>query len=111
MNLRAIFNTGANLTLSSDWNVHELNPLVGIANSLRMGNTGLPNIKAAIDAYTINAAVSLGIEDITGSINVGKSADFAILEKNITRLSPDDIAKTKLLMTVLQGDIVFSAEE
>jgi predicted amidohydrolase YtcJ len=44
-------------------------------------------------------------------INVGKSADFAILEKNITRLSPDDIAKTKLLMTVLQGDIVFSAEE
>ncbi|MCY9853402.1 amidohydrolase [Vibrio mediterranei] len=111
MNLKAIFDTGANLTLSSDWNVHELNPLVGIANSIRMGNTGLPNVEAAIDAYTINAAVSLGIEDITGSIEVGKSADFAILDQDITRLSPDDIADTEILMTVLQGDIVFDSEE
>ncbi|WP_411065619.1 amidohydrolase [Vibrio rotiferianus] len=111
MNLKAIFDTGANLTLSSDWNVHELNPLVGIANSIRMGDTGLPNVEAAIDAYTINAAVSLGIQDITGSIEVGKSADFAILDKDITRLSPDDIADTEILMTVLQGDIVFDAEE
>ncbi len=111
MNLKAIFNTGANLTLSSDWNVHELNPLIGIANSIRMGSTGLPNIKAAIDAYTINAAISLGIEDITGSIDVGKSADFAILEQNITHLSADDIANTNILMTVLQGNIVFDVEE
>jgi len=111
MNLKAIFDTGANLTLSSDWNVHELNPLVGIANSIRMGNTGLPNIEAAIDAYTINAATSLGIENVTGSIDVGKSADFAILERDITRLSVDDIANTEILMTILQGDIVFDAEE
>jgi predicted amidohydrolase YtcJ len=111
MNLKAIFGTGANLTLSSDWNVHELNPLVGIANSIRMGNTGLPDVKSAIDAYTINAAKSLGIQEITGSIEVGKSADFAILDRDITRLSPDDIADTEILMTVLQGDIVFDAEE
>jgi len=37
--------------------------------------------------------------------------DFAILEKDITRLSADDIADTEILMTVLQGDIVFDAEE
>ena len=76
-----------------------------------MGNTGLPDIKSAIDAYTINAAKSLGIQEITGSIEVGKSADFAILGRDITRLSPDDIADTEILMTVLQGDIVFDAEE
>ncbi|MDE8604319.1 amidohydrolase family protein [Marinomonas sp. RSW2] len=111
MNPRAIFNTGANVTLSSDWNVHDINPLVGIANSLKMGETGLPDVKAAIDSYTINAADSLGISDITGSITVGKSADFAILKKDITRLSADDIADTEVLMTVLQGDIVFNAVE
>lgn len=110
MNLKAISDTGANLTLSSDWNVHDLNPLVGIANSIRMGNTGLPNVEAAIDAYTINAAHSLGLQDVTGSIEVGKSADFAILEQDITHLSPDDIAKTDILMTVLQGNIVYDAE-
>ncbi len=111
MNPRAIFDTGANVTLSSDWNVNDINPLVGIANSLKMGKTGLPDVHSAIDAYTINAAESLGISDITGSITVGKSADFAILEQDITRLSADDIADTEILMTVLQGDIVFDAEE
>ena len=111
MNLKPIFDTGANVTLSSDWNVHDINPLVGIANSLKMGETGLPDVYAAIDAYTINAADSLGISDITGSITVGKSADFAILEQDITRLSHDAIAKTQILMTVLQGNIVYDAEE
>lgn len=110
MNPRAIFDTGANVTLSSDWNVNEINPLVGIANSLKMDNTGLPNVHSAINAYTINAAKSLGLNDITGSIAVGKSADLVVLEKDITRLSASDIAKTKILMTILQGDIVFDAE-
>lgn len=111
MNPRAIFDTGANVTLSSDWNVNDINPLVGIANSLKMGKTGLPDIHSAIDSYTINAAKSLGISDITGSITVGKSADFAILEEDITRLPVDDIADIEVIMTLLQGDIVFDAEE
>ena len=40
MNLNAILRTEANITLSSDWNVHDINPLVGISNSLIMGKTG-----------------------------------------------------------------------
>ncbi|MGF1742497.1 amidohydrolase [Vibrio profundum] len=111
MNLSAIFDTGANLTLSSDWNVHDINPLVGIANSLTMGKTGLPNVYASIDAYTINAAQSIGISDITGSISVGKSADLAILEHDITLLPANDIAQTQILMTLLRGNIVFDTEK
>ncbi|MEZ8823959.1 amidohydrolase [Vibrio amylolyticus] len=107
MNLKAIFDTGANVTLSSDWNVNDINPLVGIANSLRMGATGLPDIDSAIEAYTINAAKSLNIHEITGSIEVGKSADFVVLGQDITRLSPNDIAQTDILMTILQGKVVF----
>ncbi|MEZ9400882.1 amidohydrolase [Vibrio cyclitrophicus] len=107
MNLDAILKTDANITLSSDWNVHDINPLVGIANSLIMGKTGLTDIYTAIDAYTLNAAKSLGIEDITGSIEVGKSADFAILDRDITTVSARQIAKTKVLMTVLRGDVVY----
>ncbi|WP_243701157.1 amidohydrolase [Vibrio crassostreae] len=107
MNLDAILKTDANITLSSDWNVHDINPLVGIANSLIMGKTGLTDIYTAIDAYTINAAKSLGIEDVTGSIEVGKSADFAILDRDITTVSARQIAKTQVLMTVLRGDVVY----
>ncbi len=109
MNLDAILKTDANITLSSDWNVHDINPLVGIANSLIMGKTGLTDIYTAIDAYTINAASSLGIDDITGSIEVGKSADFAILDRDITTVSARQIAKTQVLMTVLRGDMVYNS--
>ncbi|MEZ9399164.1 amidohydrolase [Vibrio splendidus] len=107
MNLDAILKTDANITLSSDWNVHDINPLVGIANSLIMGKTGLTDIYTAIDAYTLNAAKSLGIEDVTGSIEVGKSADFAILDRDITTVSARQVAKTQVLMTVLRGDVVY----
>lgn len=110
MNLRKIFNTGANVTLSSDWNVHDINPLVGIANSLIMGDTGLPSISAAIDAYTINAAKSLGLQDLTGSIDVGKSADFAVLERNITHLSAEQIKQTHVWMTMLAGKVVYQVD-
>ncbi|WP_443088728.1 amidohydrolase [Vibrio sp. SCSIO 43137] len=110
MNLRALFNTGANVTLSSDWDVNSINPLVGIANSLKMGKTGLPDIDSAIRAYTINAARSLGLDAVTGSIEVGKSADLVMLDSNITRLAPDVIADAQVLMTLLQGRVVFEAE-
>ncbi|TFH92216.1 amidohydrolase [Vibrio ouci] len=107
MNLKVLFDTGANVTLSSDWNVHDINPLVGIGNSIIMGDTGLPDTIAALDAYTINAAKSLGIDDITGSIDVGKSADFAVLSHNITLLSPDEIKAAEVWMTIVRGKVVF----
>ncbi|RTZ17870.1 amidohydrolase [Vibrio aquaticus] len=107
MNLKALFDSGANVTLSSDWNVHDINPLIGIGNSLIMGNTGLPNASAALDAYTINAAKSLGIDDITGSIEVGKSADFAVLSQDITTLPPEAIKSTEVWMTIVRGEVVF----
>lgn len=110
MNLNAILRTEANITLSSDWNVHDINPLVGISNSLIMGKTGLTDIYTAIDTYTLYPAKSLGIDDITGTIEVGKSADFAILDKDITTLTARQIAKTKVLMTVLRGDVVYESE-
>ena len=111
MQVRRLYDAGANVSLSSDWNVHNINPLVGIANSLLMGKTGMPNIDAAIDAYTINAAISLGLDDITGSIEVGKSADLVVLDRDITALDPESIADTNILMTVLQGKTVFDNQD
>ncbi|MGF1728366.1 amidohydrolase [Photobacterium kasasachensis] len=111
MQVRRLYDSGANVSLSSDWNVNDINPLIGIGNSLLMGKTGMPNIDAAIDAYTINAAISLGLDDITGSIEVGKSADLVVLDRDITALDPESIADTKILMTVLQGKTVFDSQD
>ena len=104
-----LYRQGANVSLSSDWNVNPLSPLTAIANAVSMGTRGLPSLAAAIDAYTINPAKSLGLDEVTGSIELGKSADFAVLSTDISNLSPRQIKKTQVLMTVLQGEIVYDA--
>jgi len=46
-------------------------------------------------------------EDVTGSIETGKSADFIIINQNVLEVPDTDISKTKVLKTVLQGKTVF----
>mgnify|MGYP001946240424 CR=1 FL=1 len=106
--LREIYNTGANVTLSSDWNVNPISPMAGIANAVKLKEKGLPDVAAAIDAYTINAAKALGLESVTGSIEVGKSADLVILDRNIIGQKPGTIKSAKVIQTVLQGEIVYA---
>jgi len=105
-----IFETGANVTLSSDWNVNPLNPLAGITNAVKLKDKGLPNVQDAIDAYTINAAHALGLESVTGSIEVGKSADLVILDRVIINQSPQVIKQAKVLRTILQGEEVYTKQ-
>ncbi|MEM7293643.1 MAG: amidohydrolase family protein, partial [Pseudomonadota bacterium] len=108
MPMRKLFDAGTSITFSSDWTVNPINPLVAISNSLRMKSTkGLPDIHTAIRAATINGAEALGLESITGSIEVGKSADLVVLDKNIVNSSHHGIEQSTVLMTMLQGEIVY----
>jgi len=107
MPLGDVFETGANITLSSDWNVNPINPLVGIANAVKLKDKGLPSVQDAIDAYTINAAKALGLEAVTGSIEVGKSADLVILDREIINRPPEAIKQAKVIRTILQGQEVY----
>ncbi|WP_156574682.1 amidohydrolase [Bacillus luti] len=111
MPLGRIWKTGANVSLSSDWDVNELNPLVTISNALSIDDKGLSDVYAAIDAYTIKPAKALGLDKITGSIEVGKSADMILLDEDITKMSADKIPNAKVLVTVLQGEIVYHKEK
>lgn len=110
VSVKSLYQTGANISLSSDWNVNPVNPLFGIANSLIM-KQGLPNIDAAIQAYTLNPAKSLGLDHDIGSIEVGKKADFVVLDRDIRQLKPRQIKKASVLMTILEGEIVFDVDE
>lgn len=106
--MREVFDTGANVTFSSDWTVNAINPLVAIANSVRLKRSkGLPDIHSAIKAATINGAFALGLESVTGSIEVGKSADVVLLDRNIINANASEIESTKVIMTILQGNRVF----
>ena len=64
-------------------------------------------IMDAIRAYTWNAAYLEGNEDLKGSIEVGKLADFIVLDRDITTLDPEEILKTEVLMTIIGGEILY----
>ena len=62
----------------------------------------------ALRSYTINGAYAAFEEDIKGSIEVGKLADFTILDKDIMTIHEDDILDTNVEMTIIGGKVVYS---
>ncbi|MGF1702261.1 amidohydrolase family protein [Photobacterium makurazakiensis] len=95
---------------SVGFNAQEVTPLVRISQSLQLGRHGFQDVHQAIDSYTIEPARALGIEAITGSIVLGKSADFAIVDKVVTSLPFSEIANANILMTIFQGKTVYSRD-
>ena len=84
-------------------------------------NPGLPalspeqrlTLPEVIDAYTISGAQQLNIAADAGSLEVGKSADFVVLDQDILKLAErgraDDIAKTHVLQTWFQGKQIYKS--
>jgi len=64
-------------------------------------------IMDAIKVYTWNAAYLEGSEDLKGSIEPGKLADFVVLDRDITAVDPEEIIETEVLMTIVGGDVVY----
>ncbi|WP_349917966.1 amidohydrolase [Aeromonas veronii] len=66
-------------------------------------------------AYTINGARAVRQGEITGSIEVGKSADFIVLDRDLFALveagTPEQIADTRVERTVFQGETVYTTPD
>jgi predicted amidohydrolase YtcJ len=61
----------------------------------------------ALRLYTINGARILFWEDKIGSIEEGKLADLVVLDNDILTCPIDEIKDTKVLMTMVGGEIVY----
>jgi predicted amidohydrolase YtcJ len=61
---------------------------------------------AVLRAATIEAAYELHEEDVTGSLEVGKFADLIVLDRDPLKIPAEDIAKTRVLETVVGGATV-----
>lgn len=65
------------------------------------------SLETLIKGYTINGAYQLGLEEKVGSIEVGKKADFIVLDDNLFELTPEELLKAKILKTYMNGNLVF----
>lgn len=114
---------GAILVAGSDApvNTRDPQPFVNMESGVTRALPGAPAanpqerlpIRDLVDAYTIHGAQVMGRSDEIGSLEVGKSADFIVLDRDILALAdaghPEPIAQTKVLQTWFKGRQVYAA--
>lgn len=101
---------------ASDWSVSSPNPLLAIYTAVtRIGEEGeLPpesekiSRAAMLQAYTLNAAKVIGRDKETGSISVGKSADLVAFDRNLEKVSIEELKDATVLWTMFAGKKVYS---
>ena len=112
---------GATVVFGSDWPVDVLDewfafkvgvtrtnaPSAGARYAGRLGaDPGLTRLQV-LRAATIEAARELHMEEVTGSLEIGKLADFIVLDRDPFAVRPAAIADVKVLRTVVGGRVVF----
>lgn len=118
---RSLLDAGARIAGGSDWPVSvSPNAWEGIYGLVtRQDPTGeFPgtlwpeqaiSLPEAIRVYTTNSAQAMGLQDVTGSLAPGKSADFIVLSANPYEIETEQIAHIKTLQTWFAGRKVFDA--
>jgi len=85
------------------------------AGAVATGDSYLPqerlSIQEAVDAYTQGAAYAAFLDDQVGTLERGKEADLAVLSQNILAVPALEISKTRVLMTMVGGRVVYRGEE
>ncbi|MGH7074534.1 MAG: amidohydrolase [Stellaceae bacterium] len=116
---RDLLEAGALMAAGSDWPVMpQPDPWLGIEGMVTRQNPKgeFPgalwpeqalDLATVLEIYTINSARAMGMDGITGSLETGKSADFAILDRKLFETPASDLADTKILATYFEGRPVF----
>ncbi len=119
---RSILDAGAILTFGSDWPVAPLSPLEGVYAAVTRRTTDGANpdgwqpqekitVEEALTAYTVTNAYAGFEEDIAGTLETGKRADFVVLSDDPRSIDPVTIRDIKVLATMIDGDRVFQAPD
>jgi predicted amidohydrolase YtcJ len=115
--------SGAVLAAGSDWSVSSPNPLAAIHTAVN--RTAAPeysdaeydaflpeqaiDLTTSITAYTAGSAWVNHLDDVTGTIEVGKYADLVVLDRDPFAGPLEEIASTRVLQTFVEGERVYTA--
>ena len=105
---------GAIQAFGSDYPVFPMDVLLGIYTAVtRQTPEGTPkggwypenriSVEAALRHYTKDAAYAAFMEKETGTLEVGKNADFVVLSADMLTIPPSALLKTKVLLTIVGG--------
>lgn len=115
-NWRALLDAGCLIANGTDAPVEDVDPIPNLYASVtrRRADTGLEffpdqsmNRREAIQSYTLSNAFAAFEEKQKGNISPGKWADFVVLSQNIFDCSAEELLKTKVLMTIVGGNVKF----
>lgn len=119
---RSLLDAHVRLAFGSDWFVAPATPIEGIyaavtRRTLDDKNPGgwIPEQKISVEdalrAYTTGAAYAEFAEKEKGTLAPGMLADFVILDRDLTKIAPETIRDTKIVMTVVGGKPTFERAE
>ncbi|MCR8922960.1 amidohydrolase [Dasania sp. GY-MA-18] len=117
-NFKGVLDHGGLAVMGTDWPVSTINCWVGFEAMMTRKNPWFDNdetfhgeaisVADAIRVMTINGAHCMGIEDSAGSIEVGKSADFIALDRNLFELElQGNVHNTQVDLTMMAGQVVW----
>ena len=115
---RELIAAGVRFALSSDAPVASHRPMDTIASAVLrttvssavIGGDQALTIDEAIRACTIDGAASYFADDRLGTLEVGKLADIAVLDRDLFATAPADIGDVAVDMTIVGGEIAYRSE-
>jgi predicted amidohydrolase YtcJ len=123
---------GATLAFGSDWSVSTPNPLeeMHVAVNRTSASAGPPvagdgpradeevflpeerlDLATSIAAFTIGSAYVNHLDDVTGSIEVGKYADLAVVDRDLFAHPPEEMAEARVDATFVEGVAVYERSD
>jgi predicted amidohydrolase YtcJ len=118
--IRSLWESGAHVTLGSDWPVARYDWREGMAAARLRRAPGHPDRSAyddqaltalqALEGYTTRPAETVG-DGRLGSLRVGRLADITVLAEDPVEITPDDLLTDPVVLTVVGGEVVFRGAE
>jgi predicted amidohydrolase YtcJ len=118
----ALHAAGVTIVAGSDWAVSSMNPFEAIEVAVTRQNPWTNDgevltpqhridLETAIRAYTSSAAEATFSEDLVGSLEVGKRADFVVVDRDPFAISASELSDVEVEATWLDGEAVFQRVE
>jgi len=107
---KTLVEAGVLLAGGSDCPVEPIDPLLGVY--ALVARESFPEERVSVEeglrVYTVNAAYASFEEQVKGSIETGKLADFTVLSDDLLRVKPERIKDVRVEMTIVDGKVVYS---